>query len=80
MTRESVLILLGIFVTITLFIGLPLWLLKWILPFVGLVIIFIGYTLRRKRFHEDVQSSRVPLTQSVEVQEAYHDQGEPRHF
>ena len=54
MTRESTLIVLGILVSISLFIGLPLSLLEWVLPLVGLLIVGIGVTLRKKRLIESV--------------------------
>ncbi len=49
MSRESMLILLGILVMLSPFLGLPLSLLAWLLPFLGLVTLGIGISLRTER-------------------------------
>ena len=49
MSRESMLILLGILVVLSPFLGLPLSMLAWLLPFLGLVILGIGISLRAER-------------------------------
>lgn len=46
MSRPQLLVLIGIFVTVSPFIGLPLSVLRWALPVVGLVTLAIGVTLR----------------------------------
>ena len=48
MTREQVLILLGILVALSPYIGLPLSILGFVLPVLGLMIVGIGVLLRRK--------------------------------
>lgn len=49
MSRESLLILLGILVALSPFLGIPLSLLAWILPVLGLVTLGIGISLRTER-------------------------------
>jgi len=49
MHRETIVTILGLLVTVSLFIGLPITWLRIILPIVGLVIVFIGVTLRSRR-------------------------------
>ena len=49
MHRESLLIVLGILVAIALFVGLPISWLRFILPALGILIVFIGFTLRNRR-------------------------------
>jgi hypothetical protein len=46
MSRENILILLGVLVLLTPFIGVPVSILSWILPLLALGIIGIAYTLR----------------------------------
>lgn len=58
MTRESFLILLGILVVLSPFAGLPLSILSWILPVLGLLIVLIGVLYRR---------DRIPKQSSAEV-------------
>ena len=52
MTRETVLMILGALVFISPWIGIPMAWLQWALLVLGLAIIAIGITLRR-RMHED---------------------------
>ena len=49
MSRESLLIILGLVVAVALFIGLPLLWLSILFPFCGLVIAFVGFTLTRRK-------------------------------
>lgn len=49
MSRESLLILLGVLVALSPFLGIPLSLLAWILPVLGLVTLGIGVSLRAER-------------------------------
>lgn len=48
MTRESFLILLGVLVALSPFLGLPLTWLAVLLPLLGLITLGIGYTLRAR--------------------------------
>ncbi len=48
MSRESILIILGVLVLIAPWSGLPLAWLEWILPILGLAIVFTGVTLRMR--------------------------------
>ncbi len=65
MTRESILIALGILVALTPYSGLPLSLLAIVLPVLGLLIAAIGATLRvRKR---GTRSDVVTVYESTEV-------------
>jgi hypothetical protein len=54
MSRENVLIMLGVLVALSPYLGLPLSVLGIILPILGLLIIGIGVTLRIRM----VQSTR----------------------
>lgn len=51
MTRESVLIALGVVIALTPYLGLPLTLLSILLPVLGLVVAAIGVTQRARRNH-----------------------------
>ena len=62
MSRESMLILLGILVMLSPFLGLPLSLLAWLLPFLGFVTLGIGISLRTER-----KRSTSPVASSHEV-------------
>jgi hypothetical protein len=48
MTREHVLMALGALVLIAPWSGLPLSWLEWILPLIGLAVIGIAFTMRRR--------------------------------
>ncbi|MDB5245583.1 MAG: hypothetical protein JWN90_688 [Parcubacteria group bacterium] len=48
MSRESILMILGILIAISPWSGLPLSILAWILPLLGLATAFIGFTLRTR--------------------------------
>lgn len=52
MSRESVLILVGALVILSPFVGLPLQVLAWVLPVLGLVVVGIGIALRSRRRKE----------------------------
>ncbi|MEK7201650.1 MAG: hypothetical protein AAB737_03385 [Patescibacteria group bacterium] len=49
MSREPILIYLGVLVAVTPFIGLPLSWLSFLLPICGALIAFIGITLTRRK-------------------------------
>lgn len=49
MSRESMLMVLGVLVALSPFIGLPLAILAWLLPVVGVLIVLIGIGLRTVR-------------------------------
>ncbi len=49
MSRESTLILFGVLVALSPFIGLPYIWLMWILPILGILVIVLGVALRAKR-------------------------------
>ncbi|MDB5190408.1 MAG: hypothetical protein JWN49_734 [Parcubacteria group bacterium] len=66
MSRESILMILGILVAISPWSGLPLSILAWILPLLGLAITFIGFTLRTR-----AHAVRVKDTSSRPSQELY---------
>lgn len=55
MSRAGTLILLGILIALTPFLGLPLSLLAWVLPLLGLMVVLTGVSLRRRK-----QEERVP--------------------
>ncbi|MBP9816777.1 MAG: hypothetical protein KBD05_02010 [Candidatus Pacebacteria bacterium] len=53
MSRAGTLILLGILIALTPFIGLPLSLLAWVLPILGLLVLLTGVALRRRMQAEE---------------------------
>jgi|JI10StandDraft_1071094.scaffolds.fasta_scaffold179559_3 TRAP-type C4-dicarboxylate transport system permease small subunit len=65
MTREGMIIFLGIMTSIQLFIGLPLSLLQWTVPVTGVLITLIGLAQKKKRMQqqaqENVEEVSVPL-------------------
>lgn len=48
MTREHVLMILGVLTLLAPWSGLPLRLLEWILPLIGLAVVGIAFTLRAR--------------------------------
>jgi hypothetical protein len=48
MSRESILMILGVLVAVSPWSGVPLSILAWILPVLGLAVVFIGFTLRTR--------------------------------
>jgi hypothetical protein len=48
MSRETILIALGVLIAITPYLGLPLKVLGILLPILGLITAFIGFTLRSR--------------------------------
>ncbi len=55
MSRAGTLILLGILIILTPFVGIPLSVLAWVLPALGLMVLLTGVSLRRR-----VQSEERP--------------------
>jgi uncharacterized membrane protein len=53
MSRESILILLGVLFILSPFVGLPLYVLAWVLPALGLAVAGIGVSLRSRRRHRE---------------------------
>lgn len=49
MSRESILVVLAVFIIVSPYVGLPLAWLSWILPVLGLFVLIIGVSLRRER-------------------------------
>lgn len=51
MSRERLLIIFGLLVLLSPFVGLPLAILRWILPVLGAAVVLIGITnaMRRKK-------------------------------
>jgi hypothetical protein len=49
MSRENFLILLGVLILLSPFAGLPMSILAWILPILGILVLVIGITLHRNR-------------------------------
>lgn len=49
MSREGVVIVLGVLIAVSPFIGLPYYLLAWVLPVLGLACAGIALSLRVKR-------------------------------
>ncbi|MEO6536127.1 MAG: hypothetical protein ABIT47_00405 [Candidatus Paceibacterota bacterium] len=58
MSRESILMILGVLVAVSPWSGLPLAILVWILPVLGIAIAFIGFTLRTRANSIKEASSR----------------------
>lgn len=68
MTRESVLIALGVVIALTPYFGLPLSLLGILLPVLGLVVAAIGATLRVRQNRIMRESTRVvPVYETPEA-------------
>jgi VIT1/CCC1 family predicted Fe2+/Mn2+ transporter len=65
MTRESVLVILGVLVALTPYAGLPLSILEIVLPVLGLLIVAIALTLRARNAHR--QAEVVPVYEAPEV-------------
>lgn len=59
MSRASSLILLGILVALSPFIGLPLSVLAWILPILGIMIVLTGISFRVRRPREEASPAPV---------------------
>ncbi|MEK9160520.1 MAG: hypothetical protein AAB440_00590 [Patescibacteria group bacterium] len=55
MSRARTLILLGVLVGLSPFLGLPMWLLMWVLPILGLMVLLTGLSLRTRRMREEPQ-------------------------
>lgn len=69
MTRERVLMILGVLVLISPWSGLPLAWLAWILPAIGLIVVGIGLTLRGRSKPPLAQPPSVPSIEHREPQE-----------
>jgi uncharacterized protein YacL len=63
MSRERILVLFGILIALSPFSGLPLAILTWILPLLGIVITLIGLTLASRRSQERM---RITMQTSAE--------------
>lgn len=61
MSRESVLVLLGLLIVLSPFVGLPLEILAWILPVLGFAVAGIGVALRSRRRKEQRIRLSVPV-------------------
>lgn len=57
MTRESIVILLGIVVFFTPFLGIPDNWQQYIISSAGVLLLLIGYSLRRAAFHRRIERS-----------------------
>ena len=49
MSRTGTLVLLGILVALAPFVGLPLSVLAWVLPILGVMVLLTGISLRARR-------------------------------
>lgn len=56
MSKETAIFLLGMVVFFNSFLGIPTEYKEWILIIVGLLIIVIGYRLRREAFLQSIES------------------------
>lgn len=66
MTRESILIILGVLVTVSPWSGLPLRVLAWILPVLGIAIAFTGFTLHTRAAHRAANASKEASTRPAQ--------------
>ncbi len=64
MSLSRILIALGILIALAPFLGIPLSMLRWVLPFIGVVVMFIGYTLRAPKKKD---SESIPSTEPIIV-------------
>lgn len=55
MSRARTLILLGVLIALSPFLGLPVWILMWVLPILGLMVLLTGVSLRTRRVREEPQ-------------------------
>lgn len=53
MSRVSTLILLGVLIALSPFLGLPLSILMWVLPILGLMVLLTGVSLRARRVRKE---------------------------
>jgi TRAP-type C4-dicarboxylate transport system permease small subunit len=67
MSRVSTLILLGVLVFLSPFLGLPLSWLFWILPILGIAIVVAGLSLRQSRVRAEMRASATPASESEQL-------------
>jgi len=60
MSRVTTLIFLGILIALSPFAGLPLYVLAWILPVLGIMVILTGISLRARRSGEAPSAAPAP--------------------
>lgn len=61
MTRETILIILGLVIVLSPWSGLPLAWLSYVLVFIGLCVVLIGSTLRARRMVESAAAEATKL-------------------
>lgn len=69
MSRAGTLILLGILIALTPFIGLPLSILAWVLPILGLMVLLTGVSLRRRMQAEERAAEPPAAAPSFDIHE-----------
>lgn len=57
MTRESIIVVLGIVVFFTPFLGIPEIWRHYLISSTGVILLLIGYSLRRAAFHRRIERS-----------------------
>ena len=67
MSRESILIALGVLIALTPYSGLPLSILAFVLPVLGLLVGAIGMTLRVRHTRAVRQAEVVPVYEAPEA-------------
>lgn len=70
MTRESVLIALGVLIGVSPYLGIPLSMLGVVLPVLGLIVIAIGVMLRRTN---QLSLRHAALERSLRIHEPSHE-------
>jgi len=70
MSKEGTLMIVGVLVILAPFSGLPLSWLEWILPVLGVIVIIVGYLVRRDR-HAPLVRARDP--EPVFSEPAFHE-------
>ena len=60
MSRAGTLVLLGIIVAVAPFLGLPFYILSWVYPILGIMIVLTGLSLRLRRPREEPNVEATP--------------------
>lgn len=55
MSKPTLVFLFGILLTVAPFLGVPEWWRQYLIAGIGVLLIFIGYALRRERFLVDLE-------------------------
>lgn len=62
MSRSLILVLLGVLVALSPYVGIPYSYLMWVLPVLGLVVLLMGLSLKKGRVAETEAHEKNPST------------------